>query len=163
MVENGVDILLVEDNPSDEKVIVNGFRKCNIAGNVHVVRDGTEALEYLFCTGAYADRSSENPRLILLDMKLPQIDGLEVLTKIREEPRTRWIPVVALTSSVDERDIFQSYNLRVNSYVVKPAGVEQFNEVVRHLKYYWLLLNRQPGSVHRSPPVTASEFVSAAP
>ena len=144
--ENGVEILLVEDNPNDEMLALHAFKKQNIANKVHVVRDGAEALEYIFCTGAYADRRIENPKVILLDLKLPLVDGIEVLRQIRSDPRTRLIPVVMLTSSSEERDIVETYQLGVNSYIVKPVDFEQFSEVAKHLGYYWLLLNRQPTS-----------------
>ena len=109
-----------------------------------MVRDGAEALEYIFCTGAYADRTIENPKVILLDLKLPLVDGIEVLRQIRSDPRTRLIPVVVLTSSSEDRDVIETYELGVNSYIVKPVDFDQFNEVAKHLGYYWLLLNRQP-------------------
>ena len=105
----------------------------NLAKNVHVVRDGAEALEYVFCTGAYAGRTTENPKVILLDLKLPLVDGIEVLRQIRGDPRTRSIPVVMLTSSSEERDVIETYQLGVNSYIVKPVDFEQFNEVVQQL------------------------------
>src|SRR5208283_3009067 len=112
-----------------------------------VVRDGAEALEWIFCTGAYAQRNLENPRVILLDKKLPLVDGMEVLRQIRAHPRTRLIPVVMLTSSAEDRDIIESYELGVNSYIVKPVDFEQFTETARQLGYYWLLINRQPAEV----------------
>ena len=143
MTEKIVEILLVEDNPNDEMLALHAFRKHNLANQVHVVRDGAEALEFLFCTGAYAQRISENPRVILLDKKLPLVDGMEVLRQIRADPRTRLIPVVMLTSSAEERDIIESYKLGVNSYIVKPMDFEQFSETARQLGCYWLLLNKQ--------------------
>src|SRR5215210_3761023 len=117
-----VEILLVEDNPSDEMLALHAFQKHNLANKVHVVRDGAEALEFVFCTGAYADRPFTNPRVILLDKKLPLVDGMDVLREIRADPRTRTIPVVMLTSSEQERDIIESYKLGVNSYIVKPVN-----------------------------------------
>jgi two-component system response regulator len=144
MLENEVKILLVEDNANDEMLALHAFRRFNIVNSVHVVRDGAEALEYVFYTGAYADRRTENPRVILLDLKLPLVDGIEVLRQIRNDPRTKLIPVVMLTSSNEQRDIIETYNLGVNSYIVKPVDFDQFNEVAKHLGYYWLLLNRQP-------------------
>jgi two-component system response regulator len=161
MVDNDVEILLVEDNPNDEILALHAFKRQNIANNIHVVRDGAEALEYIFCTGAYAERRIENPKVILLDLKLPLVDGIEVLRQIRSDPRTRLIPVVVLTSSNEERDIVETYELGVNSYIVKPVDFEQFNEVAKHLGYYWLLLNRQPTSVNGSSPETISRLVSA--
>jgi two-component system, response regulator len=160
MADNGVEILLVEDNENDEMLALHAFKRQNIVNNVHVVRDGAEALEYIFCTGAYADRTIENPRLILLDLKLPLIDGTEVLRQIRSDPRTRFIPVVVLTSSSEERDIVETYRLGINSYIVKPVDFEQFNEVTKHLGYYWLILNRQPAFVNGLSPASISERVS---
>jgi two-component system response regulator len=144
MLENEVQILLVEDNPNDEMLALHAFKRFNIVNCVYVVRDGAEALEYVFSTGAYANRRAENPKVILLDLKLPLVDGIEVLRQIRNDPRTRLIPVVMLTSSNEQRDIIETYNLGVNSYIVKPVDFDQFNEVAKHLGYYWLLLNRQP-------------------
>jgi two-component system, response regulator len=144
MDDTGVEILLVEDNANDELLALRAFKKFNFANKVYVVRDGAEALEYVFCTGAYASRRSENPKVILLDLKLPLVDGIEVLRQIRLDPRTKLVPVVMLTSSSEERDIIETYKLGVNSYIVKPVDFDQFNEVARHLGYYWLLLNRQP-------------------
>ena len=144
MSETSVEILLVEDNPNDEMLALHAFKKHHLANKVHVVRDGAEALEFVFCTGAYAQRRSENPRVILLDKKLPLVDGMEVLRQIRADPRTRMIPVVMLTSSAEDRDMIESYQLGVNSYIVKPLDFDQFTEVVRQLGYYWLLLNQPP-------------------
>ena len=148
MMELGVEILLVEDNPNDELLALHAFKRHNLANRIHVVRDGAEALEFVHCTGAYADRRFENPRLILLDKKLPLVDGMEVLRQIRADPRTRLVPVVMLTTSAEERDIIESYKLGVNSYIVKPVDFEQFSETARQLGYYWLLVNRQPGDSH---------------
>ncbi len=150
--DNGVEILLVEDNANDEMLALHAFKRQKIANSVHVVRDGAEALEYIFCTGSYADRRIENPKVILLDLKLPKVDGIEVLRKIRNDPRTQFVPVVVLTSSSEECDIVETYRLGVNSYIVKPVDFEQFNEVAKHLGFYWLLLNRQPTSVCGSSP-----------
>ena len=156
MIDNGVDILLVEDNANDEMLALHAFKRHNIVNEIHVARDGAEALEYIFCTGAYEDRRIENPKVILLDLKLPKIDGIEVLRRIRSDPRTRFIPVVILTSSNEERDIVEAYTLGVNSYIVKPVDFEQFNEVARHLGFYWLLLNCQPMPVDSAPPELVS-------
>lgn len=139
-----IEILLVEDNQADEMLALHAFKKHNFANKVHVVRDGAEALEFIFCTGVYADRHFENPRVILLDKKLPLVDGMEVLRQIRADPRTRMVPVVMLTTSAEDRDIIESYQLGVNSYIVKPVNFEQFSETARQLGYYWLLVNRQP-------------------
>jgi two-component system response regulator len=144
MFDKSVEILLVEDNSNDEMLALHAFRKHDLANKVHVVRDGAEALEFVFCTGAYAERPSENPRVILLDKKLPLVDGMEVLRQIRTDSRTRLIPVVMLTSSSEDRDIIDSYGLGVNSYIVKPVDFEQFSETARQLGYYWLLINKQP-------------------
>jgi len=144
MNDKEVEILLVEDNPNDEKLALHAFKKHNLANKVHVVRDGAEALEFIFCTGAYAERRFENPRVILLDKKLPLVDGIEVLRQIRADPRTCMVPVVMLTSSAEDRDIIESYQLGVNSYIVKPVDFEQFSETARQLGYYWLLVNKPP-------------------
>lgn len=145
MNDRPVEILLVEDNPNDVKLALHALKKNNIANRIEVVRDGAEALEFIFATGAYVDRqNAENPRVILLDLKLPKVDGLEVLRQIKADPRTRAIPVVVLTSSREERDIVESYHLGVNSYIVKPVDFEQFTESVRQLGMYWLLLNQPP-------------------
>jgi len=144
MNEQHIEILLVEDNPNDEMLALHAFKKHNLINKVHVVRDGAEALEFIFCTGAYADRDFENPRVVLLDKKLPLVDGMDVLREIRADDRTRLIPVVMLTSSAEDRDIIESYQLGVNSYIVKPVNFEQFSETARQLGYYWLLVNRQP-------------------
>ena len=140
-----VEILLVEDNPNDVELALHALKKNKLANHIEVVRDGAEALEFLFATGTYADRQIENgPRVILLDLKLPKVDGLEVLRRVKSDPRTKNIPVVVLTSSREERDIVESYELGVNSYITKPVDFDQFTEAVRHLGYYWLLLNQPP-------------------
>jgi two-component system response regulator len=157
---NGVEILLVEDNPNDEMLALHAFKRQKVANEVHVVRDGAEALEYIFCTGAYADRKIENPKVILLDLKLPYVDGIEVLRQIRSDPRTKLIPVVVLTSSNEERDVIEAYKLGVNSYIVKPVDFDQFNGVAKQLGYYWLLLNRQPDSVNGLSPETSTALGS---
>lgn len=144
MSEGGVQILLVEDNPNDEALTLHAFRKHRVINDIFVVRDGKEALEYLFCTGEYANRPADNPKLILLDLKLPFVDGIEVLRQIRGESRTRFVPVVVLTTSSEQRDIVEAYNLGVNSYLCKPVECEAFDDIARHLGFYWLLLNQQP-------------------
>jgi two-component system, response regulator len=145
MIENGVEILLVEDNPNDVKLALHAFKTHNVANRVHLVRDGAEALEFIFCSDRYAHRKIENgPKVILLDLKLPLVDGIEVLRRIKADPRTQTIPVVVMTSSREERDITESYQLGVNSYIVKPVDFDQFTECARHLGYYWLLLNQSP-------------------
>jgi two-component system response regulator len=145
MAKDIVEILLVEDNPNDIELTLHTLKAHNLTNRIHVARDGAEALEFVFGTGAYQGRSVKNgPRVILLDLKLPKIDGLEVLRRIRSDERTRIIPVVILTSSREERDIVESYNLGVNSYIVKPVDFEQFSESVRQVGLYWVLLNQPP-------------------
>jgi two-component system response regulator len=145
MDHNSVEILLVEDNPNDVELTLHALQKNNLSNRVYVVRDGAEALEFIFATGSYANRNiSDGPKVILLDLKLPKVDGLEVMRRIKSDPRTRLIPVVMLTSSREERDIVTSYDLGVNSYIVKPVDFQQFTETVRELGLYWLLLNQPP-------------------
>ena len=141
----GVEILLVEDSPADAELAVRALRKQNLANKLHLVRDGAEALEFIFATGAYASRGVENVlKVVLLDLKLPKVDGLEVLRRIKSDPRTKRIPVVVMTSSREERDVVESYELGVNSYIVKPVDFEQFVRSVSELGLYWLLLNQPP-------------------
>jgi CheY-like chemotaxis protein len=138
-------ILLVEDNPDDEALTLRAFKKNNILNDVVVARDGAEALDFLFCRGKFLDRDCNNdPELILLDLKLPKIDGLEVLKEIRENPRTKLLPVIVLTSSKEEKDILKSYELYANSYIRKPVDFVQFSEAIRQLGIYWLVLNETP-------------------
>ena len=140
-----LDLLLVEDNPQDLELALRAFKKAGLANRVNVAHDGAEALDYIFCEGAYASRHpADGPSVILLDLKLPKVDGLEVLRRIRSDERTRLIPVVVLTSSKEQRDIVESYHLGVNSYIVKPVNFEQFMGAVQHLGLYWLLLNQPP-------------------
>lgn len=137
-------ILLVEDNPDDVDLTVRAFRKANISNEVVVARDGVEALDYLFGTGAHAGKRSELPQVVLLDLKLPRVDGMEVLQRIRSDPRTRFLPVVVLTSSREEQDLVRSYELGVSSYVRKPVDFNQFMDAARQLGLYWLVLNLAP-------------------
>ncbi len=147
MMDQSVDVLLVEDNPDDVDLAMFAFKKSNFSNRVHVVRDGAEALEYIFSTGAYAGRKNEQaPRLILLDLKLPKVDGLEVLRQVKSNPHTKNTPVVMMTSSREENDLVASYSLGVNSYIVKPVDFQQFVEAARTLGLYWLLLNEPPVS-----------------
>ena len=141
-------ILLVEDNPDDEALTVRAFRKSNLSNDVVVAHDGVEALEYLFAEGAYADRDPrEVPNLVLLDIKLPKLDGLEVLQRIRENEHTHMLPVVMLTSSKEQDDLARSYSLGANSYIRKPVDFSQFMTAIQQLGLYWLVLNeRPPGS-----------------
>ena len=135
-------ILLVEDNLNDEELTLRALKKSNILNPVVVVRDGAEALEWLFRRGVHANRAEENPQVILLDLKLPKIDGLEVLRAIRADERTKLLPVVVLTSSIQEQDVVTSYGLGANSYVRKPVDFTQFVEAVRQLGLYWLVINQ---------------------
>ena len=138
-------ILLVEDNPDDEALALRALRKCHLVNDIVVAHDGVEALDYLFCTGTHAGRdASTMPTLILLDLKLPKVDGLEVLRRLRSDDRTRQLTVVALTSSNEEQDRIDSYNLHVNSYVRKPVDFVQFTEAVAQVGLYWLVLNQPP-------------------
>jgi two-component system response regulator len=140
-------ILLVEDNSDDEALTLRALQKNNISNEIVVARDGVEALDYLFGTGAHAGRDgSVLPKLILLDLKLPKLDGFEVLQRLRADPRTRLLPVVILTSSKEQQDIVNSYGLRANSYVRKPVDFEQFVESVRQLGLYWLVINERPST-----------------
>jgi len=140
-------ILLVEDNPDDEVLTLHALRKNNIGNKIYVARDGAETLDFLFCQNQYADRDPrETPQLILLDIKLPKMDGLEVLRRIREDERTSLLPVVILTSSKEQQDLVEAYRNRANSYMRKPVDFTQFAESVRQLGLYWLVLNQVPRS-----------------
>jgi len=149
-----VEILLVEDNMSDAKLTIRALVKNNIINRIEHVKDGQAAIDYLFCTGQYADRDpARRPRVVLLDIKLPKIDGLEVLRQIRGDPRTENLPVVLLTSSNQERDIANGYALHANSYIVKPVDFSSFAEAVKSLGMYWVLINTPPAN---ALPVTAA-------
>ncbi len=138
-------ILLVEDNPDDEKLTLRALHKSNIANEIVVAHDGVEALDYLFATGQYSDHNAgDNPALILLDLKLPKVDGLEVLRRLRADERTKLVPVVILTSSTEEQDIVNGYDRGCNSYIRKPVDFEQFSSAITHLGMYWLVMNEAP-------------------
>ncbi len=145
MAARGETILLVEDNPDDVELTLRAFRKNKIANNTVIVRDGAEALDYLFGTGTYADRdTSDAPRIVLLDLKLPKLNGLQVLERLRADERTKLTPVVILTSSKEEQDLIRGYKSGANSYVRKPVDFNQFVEAVRNIGLYWLLINESP-------------------
>jgi two-component system, response regulator len=137
-------ILLVEDNPNDLELTLRALRKNHLTASIDVARDGEEALQYLFSEGAFSSRPHENPKVVLLDLKLPKVDGMEVLRRLRGDSRTASIPVVILTSSREERDVVQGYNLGVNSYIVKPVEFDRFMKAVADLGFYWLMLNQPP-------------------
>jgi CheY-like chemotaxis protein len=140
-----VELLLVEDNPEDLKMTLRALKKANLANHIHIARDGAEALQFIFCEGEYSGRKIENaPKVILLDLKLPKVDGKEVLERIKSDSRTKMIPVVVLTSSKEQSDVVESYNLGVNSYIVKPVNFEGFAAAVQELGMYWLLHNQPP-------------------
>ena len=144
--KNGViDILLIEDNPNDVELTLRALRKNNLANSIHVFSDGAEALDYFFANGEFLDRDmSSSPKLVILDLKLPKIDGLEVLKQIKSNDRTRLIPVVVLTSSKEENDVIAGYRLGANSFIVKPVDFERFTNTISELGMYWLLLNEPP-------------------
>ena len=139
-----VEILLVEDNATDAELTLRSLKKHNLANNVVWVKDGAEALDFMFRTGSYADRANGHPRLILLDLKLPKLDGIEVLRRLKSDPKTNTVPIAMLTSSAEERDIVESYKLGVNSYLVKPVDFAQFIQVVSQAGLYWAVLNKTP-------------------
>ena len=145
MARNEVEILLVEDNPADVELALHALRQNNLANGIQVARDGEKALDFLFCRGAYSERdANDRPKLVLLDLKLPKVDGLEVLREIKSDPRTKALPVIVLTSSREEKDLVQSYQLGVNSYIQKPVDFDQFRETVKQLGLYWLVVNQPP-------------------
>ena len=140
-----VEILLVEDNPSDAELTMHAFLKSKLANEVRLVRDGAEALDFLFCRGPFSDRRFDSPpQVVLLDLKLPKVDGLQVLEQVKDDERTRSIPIIVLTSSKEETDLARSYKLGVNSYIQKPVNFDEFQKVVQQLGLYWLLLNSRP-------------------
>jgi two-component system response regulator len=151
-----VDILLVEDSPDDSDLALHALRKENLASSITIAYDGEEALDFVFCRGRFADRTFERPpKLILLDLKLPKVDGMQVLERIKGDPRTKTIPVVILTSSKEERDLVSSYDLGVNSFIQKPVDFDQFRETVKRVGLYWMVTNQ--------PPVTAPRHRDSVP
>ena len=139
------DILLVEDSNDDAELAIHALRREHLANNIFVARDGEEALDFLFCRGPFAARSFEHPpKLVLLDLKLPKVDGIEVLAQLKDDPRTKSIPVVVLTSSKEERDLVRSYDLGANSYIQKPVDFEKFRETVKTIGLYWMVINQRP-------------------
>jgi two-component system, response regulator len=145
--ENEVEILLVEDNLKDIELTLSALRKENLCNHIQVVRDGEEALDFLLCRGAFSTRSFDHPpKLIILDLKLPKVDGVEVLRAIKNDTHTRAIPVTILTSSKEDRDLVETYNLGVNSYIQKPVDFNQFRDTVKQLGLYWLVVNQPPPS-----------------
>ena len=145
MTINEVEILLVEDNPNDVELTLRALKKRNLANKVHVVKDGAEALEFIFGTGTYAERDINHiPKVILLDLKLPKVDGLKVLRRVKSDERTKVIPVVILTSSKEESDLVESYKLGANSYITKPVDFDKFAQTVSEMGLYWLLVNQPP-------------------
>jgi CheY-like chemotaxis protein len=143
--ENEVEIVLVEDNPNDRELALRALKKNKIANNIVVLEDGGQAIDYLYGRGEFGDRDTNvNPRLVLLDLKLPKMDGLDVLKVIKSDPDKKMIPVVMLTSSKEESDVVESYRLGVNSYIVKPVDFDNFVEAIRNIGFYWLLMNESP-------------------
>jgi two-component system response regulator len=144
-IAEAVEILLVEDNPADAELTLHALQKSKLANKVHLTRDGEEALDFLFCRGGFSSRRfDEAPRMVLLDLKLPKVDGLQVLQELKRDARTKAIPVIVLTTSKEERDLVTSYKLGVNSYIQKPVSFSDFQDVVRQLGMYWLLINSKP-------------------
>lgn len=145
MSHEDAEILLVEDDAADVELILHTLRRNGLANQIYVVHDGEEALDFLFCRGAFADRSFDHPpRIVLLDLKLPKLDGLQVLERVKADPRTKSIPIVILTSSKEEKDRVNGYQLGVNSYIQKPVDFNHFRETVQQLGLYWLLVNQPP-------------------
>jgi two-component system response regulator len=145
MIDDAIEILLVEDDPQDVQLTLRALQSENLGNRIQVARDGEEALDFLFCRGVHSDRSPTHPpKLVLLDLKLPKVDGLEVLREVKANPECRAIPVVVLTSSGEQRDIVESYKLGVNSYIQKPVDIVQFRQTIKTLGLYWLVVNRPP-------------------
>ncbi|MFC0773630.1 response regulator [Terrimonas alba] len=146
-VYNPIEILFIEDNPHEAELTIRSLKKNNLANALKHIDDGAEALDFIFARGIYADREfSPNPKLIILDLKLPKVDGLEILHQIKNHPKTQSIPVAVLTSSQEEKDIIESYKLGVNSYIVKPVNFESFSKAVADLGLYWMILNQSPNA-----------------
>ncbi len=145
MPDNALDILLVEDNDSDAELCIRALRKHKLANNLVRVKDGEEALDQLFSTGPCSNRERPTPKVVLLDLRLPKIDGLEVLQRVKADERTRSLPIVVLTSSKEDRDIVEAYGLGVNSFISKPVAFDDFVDIVGKLGFYWLVVNRPPG------------------
>jgi len=155
MNSEGLDILLVEDNQDDVDLAVHALHREKLANRIVVVRDGEEALDFLFCRGEFAERSfAHPPKLVLLDLKLPKVDGMEVLKKVKGDLRTKTIPIVVMTSSKEERDLANSYNLGANSYIQKPVDFDQFRDTVKTLGLYWLLINQPAPANTKAEPST---------
>ena len=149
MNSGGLDILLVEDNQDDLDLALHALQRAKLANRIFVVRDGEEALDFLFCRGPYAERSFDHPpKLVLLDLKLPKVNGMEVLKAIKSDPRTKTIPIVIMTSSKEEKDLVSGYNLGANSYIQKPVDFDQFRDTVKSVGLYWLITNQPPIAEH---------------
>jgi two-component system, response regulator len=144
MPNEAIEILYIEDDPADIELTLLSFKDAGLTNSLHIARDGVEALDFLLCRGVHAARDFCAPRLVLLDLKLPKVSGLEVLKAIRNDDRTNTIPVVVLTSSREQRDLIDSYKLGVNSYIQKPVDFEQFNQTIRQMGLYWLVVNKVP-------------------
>lgn len=144
MKPDAVELLYVEDNDADLELTMIALKRARLCNAIHVARDGVEALDFLFCRGPHAQRDFCVPKLVLLDLKLPKVDGIQVLRSIREDPRTKTLPVVVLTSSCEQRDLIETYQLGVNSYIQKPVDFNKFHETVRQLGFYWLVVNEGP-------------------
>jgi two-component system response regulator len=161
MLKDQVEILLVEDDPDDLDLTMRALADAQIGNRIQVARDGEEALDFLFCRGAYSERDPDcHPKLILLDLKLAKVDGLEVLAEIKSDPRTKTLPVVILTSSKQEQDLARGYRLGANSYIQKPVDFDQFQAAVKRLGYYWLLMNQTPPPAHGIPGGVPDETAS---
>jgi two-component system, response regulator len=144
MTNEGLEVLLVEDDPDDLELTLHALREARITNPIQIARDGEEALDYIFSRGSFAGREATRPRVILLDLKLPKVDGLQVLRQIKADQRTKGVPIVILTSSSEERDLIEGYRLGANSYIQKPVDFAQFQQTIRELGYYWLVVNQAP-------------------